>query len=165
MMDPKDYPIRTAGPQDFTPLMQLCAQLHAENGQHDLDETKLAHLVWRGVSRQNAIIGVIGPTEDIRAMIYLIIDPVDYSNELQLLERWAFVREDSRRLPFAKRLVQFAIKCSEETGLELLIGILSDERLEAKRRLYKRQLTEAGTWFKHKPGEKSSATPSTASAA
>lgn len=143
--------IRIATTDDYQELFRICCLLHQENGQHKFSEEKAREFIWRGCNRDNAIVGVIGPSNDIKAVVYLEIMPVYYSDEFQLYEKFAFVRPDSRRSDFAKKLLFFARKCADETGLELLIGIISDVKLEAKRRLYQRHLPEGGHWFSYRP--------------
>lgn len=146
--------IRVAGVSDFQEMFRICCLLHSENGQHPFSEWKARHFLWRGCNRDNSIVGVIGPSDDIKAIIYLEIQPVYYSDEPQLAEAFAFVRADSRKSDYAKRLIRFAKKCSEETGLDLLIGIISDERLAAKARLYDRELPKGGTFYNYRPSGK-----------
>lgn len=153
MGDDIDTALRIAGPQDFNELMRLIHLLHDENGQHELSVEKSASVIWRGVTRQQAIVGVIGPSHDIKAVIYLEICPIYYSESVQLLELFNFVRPDSRRSDFAKRMILFAKKCADETGLDLTIGVISDTRLEAKARLYERLLPKGGVFFIY-PGRK-----------
>lgn len=143
--------LRVATEQDFFEILRLCHLLHDENAQHPLDEEKVRLLIWRGVSKDNALIGVIGPSTDIKAMIMLTIDPVVYSRDYQLLEVFNFVREDWRKTDFAKRMINFAKKCADETGLDLTIGVISHERLAAKERLYARLLPKGGVFFIYRP--------------
>jgi GNAT superfamily N-acetyltransferase len=99
------------------------------------------------LNKDNAIVGVIGPSDNIKAIIYLCVDQVYYSEEVQLVEMWNFVRKDCRKSDYAKRMIQFAKKCADDVGCDLTIGIISDERLEAKERLYARLLPKGGTFF------------------
>jgi|HubBroStandDraft_2_1064218.scaffolds.fasta_scaffold572515_2 hypothetical protein len=145
--------IRIATQDDFQEIFRVCCLLHSENGAHEFSEWKVRHLIWRGVNQEKSIIGVIGPSNDIKAMIYLVIDPVSYSDDSQLLELWNYVRPDYRKSDFAKRMILFAKKCSDETGLDLTIGIISDKRLEAKKRLYHRLLPEGGAFFIYRPNK------------
>lgn len=135
----------------FPGVMDAVQLAHGENGQHALDLDKTAAIVWRGVTRQKAIIGAIGSPAFVKALVVLTIEPISYSNDEQILEHLAYVRPDHRRSNHAKMLIQFAKHCSDEIGLDLMIGIVSDSRLEAKRRLYERQLPIGGFWFTHRP--------------
>jgi GNAT superfamily N-acetyltransferase len=143
--------IRIAGPDDFQEIFRICCLLHDENGQHPFSEYKARHVIWRGCNKDNAIIGVIGPSDNIKALIYLTVDPVYYSDDYQLIELWNYVRPDCRKSDYAKRMIQFAKRCSEETGLDLTIGVISDKRLEAKQRLYERLLPKGGVFFIFSP--------------
>lgn len=147
--------IRIATPDDFQEIFRVSCILHNENGQHPFSEWKARHVIWKGVNRDNAIIGVIGEPDNIKALIYLVIDSVYYSDESQLLELWNFVRPDCRKTDYAKRMIQFAKRCADETGLDLTIGVISNERLEAKERLYARLLPKGGTFFIYRPPLKS----------
>jgi GNAT superfamily N-acetyltransferase len=146
--------IRIASPDDYQELFRISCLLHKENGQHEFSEEKSKRFIWRGCNQDMAIVGVIGPPHDLKAMIYLQIQPIYYSEEFQLGEAFAFVRPDCRRSDYAKRLIRFAKKCSEETGLDLMIGIISDVRLAAKARLYERELPRGGTFFNYRPKSK-----------
>jgi hypothetical protein len=141
--------VRIATPHDFDGLMTLVRLAHADNGQHAFSETKIRESIAAACRMERAIIGVIGPADDLRAAIHMIINEIYYSDDVQLFELWTFVREDSRRSDFAKKLLQFAKDCAEQAKLDLLIGIISDQRLEEKERLYKRTFQKAGTFFVH----------------
>lgn len=142
-----DDEIRIATPDDFQEIFRVCCLLHKENGQHSFSEWKVRHIIWKGVNRDDAIIGIIGEPKNIKAIIYLVVDRVYYSDECQLLELWNFVRPDCRKTDYAKRMIKFAKRCADETGLHLTIGIISDDRLAAKERLYARLLPKGGTFF------------------
>ena len=150
---PADAPdrLRTATQEDFLELLRISKMLHEENGQHPLSERKLWELLTRGICRDGAIIGVIGDPGDIKAMIFLGVESCYYSDDLIIVERWAFTRPDCRKTDFAKRLIRFAKHCADQTGLELNIGIISDERLAAKERLYARELPKGGSFFVYRP--------------
>lgn len=146
-----EEPLRIAGPEDFQELFRVSCFLHSENGQHVFSEEKCRHVLWRGCNQNNAIIGVIGSSTDIKAMIFLSLEPVYYSDEYQLVELFNFVRPDCRTHGYAARMLRFAKGLADETGLDLLIGIISDIRLEAKIRLYDRELKKAGAFFTYRP--------------
>ncbi|MEJ0093321.1 MAG: GNAT family N-acetyltransferase [Methylocella sp.] len=152
-----DNVLRIATTDDYQEIFRICCVLHQENGQHEFSEEKAKNVIWRGVNRQNAIIGVIGPSNDIRAVIYLEICPVYYSDEMQLLELFNFVRPDYRKSDYAKRMIQFAKHAADQTGLDLLIGVISDTRLEAKKRLYERLLPVGGVFFNYRASKKDAA--------
>ena len=144
-----DTIVRMALVGDEDGIMALLIQNHAENGQHEFCEPKVRNMVRRALYQQGGIIGVIGPASDIRGSICLLIDEVWYSEERQILELWNYVRQDSRKSDYAKKMIEFAKKCADGLELDLTIGVLSDKRMEAKVKLYQRQLPKAGEFFVH----------------
>jgi hypothetical protein len=139
--------VRIATPDDFESLMALVRLAHADNGQHSFSEPKIRDSIAAGCRMERSIIGIIGEPGDLRAAIHMVINQIYYSEEFQLYELWTFVREDSRRSDFAKKLLRFAKDCADKANLDLLIGIISDHRLEEKERLYQRTFKKGGTFF------------------
>lgn len=146
--------VRLAVPADRDGLVQHCHMIHDENGLFALSERKVGLLLDRYFDRQGAIIGVIGEEGEPQGSIYLSIDEPYYSDDCQLTELWNFVMPSyrggkclSQKGGHAKRLIAFAKDCSDKLKLPLAIGILSNQRVEAKERLYERQLERAGSFF------------------
>lgn len=154
--------VRIAVPEDEAALMALCEEARAEQGEHPLNAGKLRAILQRGIALQNAIIGVIGPVGAPLAYIVILVDPIWYSDDKQLLELTSFVHPNARKAFVAadgtiknptlgKELIAFAKKCADETGMHLTIGVMSNIRTEAKVRLYERQLPKAGAFFIYRP--------------
>lgn len=144
--------VRKAGPDDEPELMDLCRALHQENGLFSLDEDKVRAMLRRAFDQQGAIIGAVGAPGRIEGAIYMLISNFWYSNDWHLEELFSFVLPQHRRSSNAKELVSFAKRCSDELGIPLVIGVISNERTAAKVELYKRQLsTPAGAFFFHRP--------------
>ena len=139
--------IRVAGPDDFQEIFRICCLLHAEIARHPFNELKVRSIIWRGVNRDGAICAVIGRPDDIKAMLLMTIEEIYYSDESEIIERWNYVRPDCRKSTFAKQMIGFARRISRETGLIVGIGIDTNVKLEAKRRLYERSLKLGGYWF------------------
>src|ERR1700742_1984887 len=89
--------LRIASEGDVPQLLSLCHQIHDEIGAHPWSESKVCAMVWRGVTRDRALFGVIGPPDDIKAMILLSVESIWYSDDEILLELLNFVREDARK--------------------------------------------------------------------
>jgi hypothetical protein len=151
-----DLTVRVAQPRDEEALYQMCAELHAENGQHTFDGEKVRGMLQRGVLQQGGIIGVVGDPGDLKAAICMLLDPVWYSSEFQLLELFNFVRKDSRsgKLGLAQTMISYAKTCADELNIDLTIGVLSNIRMEAKVRIYGRLLPKAGEFFVYSPPKK-----------
>lgn len=140
--------VRTAQPREEEDIMQVCRELHEENGLFDMDETMVRAMLRRAFDRRGGIIGVIGGPGAIEAVIFLIISNFWYSQQPHLEELFSYCRPQYRRSGHAKSLVEFAKRCSDELYMPLVIGIVSNIRTEAKVRLYRRQLSEpAGAFF------------------
>ena len=145
--------IRLATPDDYQELFRICLDLHAENGQHPFSQEKSKAFIWKGCNHDGAAVFVIGPSDNIKAVLYLEVQQIYYSDEYQLGEAFLYVREDCRRINYAKRLIVHAKRCSEETELDLMMGVISDHRLAAKKRLYDREFVEGGSgvFYNYRP--------------
>lgn len=150
--------VRIANRDDSEEIMRLLAIMHAEGGVMPLDEMEARRTFDMAFNRQGGILGVIGEPGDIKAMIFLLISKFWYTREHHLEELFNFVRPDVRKISakaeenYAPRLIEFAKNCADEIGIPLTIGVLTNIRMEAKVRLYKRSLgVPAGAWFIHFP--------------
>jgi len=117
-----------------------------------MSEPKVRLTIHNGVHRRGGMIAVIGEAgAPLKASLVLCLSPVWYSDEYQLLELTNFVHPDHRRSNFAKQMIAFAKHCSQSLDLDLMIGVFSNERTEAKVRLYARQLPKRGEFFCFRP--------------
>ena len=148
MMHVSSSIVRTAGPQDAEAVMALCERLHAENGLFVMSPEKVAAKVL-GILRKDipGIVGIIGTPEHLEGIIILEVASMWYTDEQHLEELINYVPPEHRKTAHAKSLIEFAKVCGDETGLPLLIGVQSTERMEAKVRLYRRQLPKLGEFF------------------
>lgn len=130
--------------------MEHVRALHGENGLFPLAENKALGIVHRALDRKGAIIGVIGEPGSLEGSICLSLDQPYYSDAYQLTELWNFVAPPRHhRAGHAKRMIEFAKMCSDRMAIPLTVGVLSNQRVEAKQRLYERQLEPAGVFFVH----------------
>ena len=137
--------VRFATPDDVHKMMDLGLMAAHENGIGDTDTMKLLQVVWRGVTRNRAIAGVIeGPTGELEAATLMLIEEQGHSRDPILVEQTVYVHPDFRsaRGGRAVKLVEFNKMVSTRMGLPLLMGILSNDRLKAKIRLYERMFGE-----------------------
>jgi hypothetical protein len=147
------YPgrVRIADRKDEDELMEMCRQLHRENGLFTLNEDKVRAMLHRAFNREGGIMGVIGEPRNIEGMIYMLVSTFWYSDEPHLEELHSYVRMDCRKTNNAIELIDFAKWCSDTSGMPLVIGILSNKRTAAKVRLYQRQLKQPiGNFFWYK---------------
>lgn len=144
--------VRAATSADEDALIHLCKELHAENAAFALDEDK-ARIVLREAIRPHPniprVIGVIGqPKAPLEGAIYLAATQEWYSNEWALMEIFNIVSKEHRVSRNASDLIEFAKVCADSMRMKLVIGILSNDRTEAKVRFYARRLgPPAGAFF------------------
>jgi hypothetical protein len=141
--------VQMAQPSDEQPIYDLLLMLHAENGLVPMSEPKVRTAIQQATAKQGGIIGVVHGPHHIEALTGLFMEQFWYSESWLLMERWNFVHPDHRRTTHAKRLIEFDKWCSDQIGIPLLTGVITNERTEAKVRLYRRQLPYVGGFFLH----------------
>lgn len=157
--------IRTGTPEDMDAMMELALSGCAENGFLDASPAKLATEIWPALCQDHGIIGIIGkPGERIEGAVVLRIGTMWYSDTPVVEEKAIFIDPEYRSAKGgrARKLCEFSKKVSDSLGIPLIIGVLSNNRTEAKVRMYKRQFGEpAGAFFLYgaKTGEFSQAEP------
>lgn len=140
--------VRLAKPEDEEEIFAICKSLHAENGIFPMSEPKVRERIRECLHQKGGIIGVIGKPGEIEALICLTIGCLWYTDAFSLDEHFNYVLPNHRKSENAKELIIFAKACAEQLRLPLMIGILSNERTEAKVRLYQRQLgAPSGAFF------------------
>jgi N-acetylglutamate synthase-like GNAT family acetyltransferase len=140
--------VRVATREDEPQLLELLQAMHAEGGLVALDVHRARDEFAKAFDRKGGIIGVIGEPGNIEAAIFLLIARHWYAADHHLEELFCFVRPDRRHSNHAKTLLTFAKDCAEKVGLPLLIGIMTNVRMSAKVRMYRRLLgPPAGAYF------------------
>ena len=141
--------VRSAVAADFPGIMALCRLLHAENGPFPWSEGKVETMLGRALRRDRVQILVIGPEGAPVACLALFLGDVWYSDAVVVEEIFNFVHPEHRRTGHARALIEAAKRVSDSVGAPLMIGVISNERTEAKVRLYSRHLKPAGAFFIH----------------
>lgn len=145
-------PVRKAVPADEPDLMALCQELHEDNAQFPMSDRKVAEMMKRAFNGGGAIIGAIGPVGKVEGAILLLIDTFWYTDAWSLHEIFNFVRPAYRKSTYAKDLINFGKRCSDELAIPLAIGVVSNHRTRAKMGLYERQLgPPVGGYFLYRP--------------
>ena len=132
--------VRFAQQDDEEEIMTMCERLHGENGLFPLVPDKVRQVLRRAFDREGGILGVVGEAGRIEGSICLTLDQFWYSDDWFLNERWNYVLPEYRRSTNAKDMIKFAQMTADEIKVPLIIGVLSNERTEAKVELYKRSL-------------------------
>ena len=152
MVDATSITVRTGTPADVHRAMDLALAACADNGMTNPNPVKLLSEIWPALNLDNGIMGFIGD-DTLEAGILLRVDNMWYSDEKTLLERAIFVRPEFRKsgehkVSRVRLLIDFAKKAQKELGLPLVIGVLSNQRADAKVRLYERHFGEpAGAYW------------------
>lgn len=142
--------VRFADPCDMPQLMDLCRLLHEENGWLKMSEDKVHRVLMSHYNRTGGLIGVIGTPDCLQGAVVLQMSSMWYSDEPILEELFSFVPPQFRRSTHAKALIEFAKNTAAQIGVPLLMGLISNERTEAKIDLYRRRLGKpAGAFFVH----------------
>jgi GNAT superfamily N-acetyltransferase len=143
--------VRLAVPEDEGEILRLTPMIHEEVGHGSYNPEKVRAMVQKALRRDGGIIGVIGPVGDLKGCIYLLLDPIWYGDDWQLVELWNYVRPDARRSDYGIQMIEFAKDCADRIGLKLFIGVFNAVRLAAKVRLYDRHLKREGAFYVHQP--------------
>ena len=147
-----DVFVREGVVEDFNELMRLAMDATRENAFAEPDTMMIAEHMYAALTRQMGVAGVIGggPGEPLEGAIVLRVGPVWYSKSPILEEKAIYVSPEFRSAKGgrARKLAEWAKGVSDNLGIPLSIGVLSNTRTEAKIRLYERVFgAPAGVYF------------------
>lgn len=137
----EDVHVRVATPQDFKGVMDLAMMVAKENGIFEPDINMVINDIWPALHGERGLIGVIGnPGEDLQGFVLLRIGNLWYSQAEIIEEKTVFVAPKFRSAKGgrARKLCEFSKKVSDELGLPLIIGVVSNHRTKGKEGLYNR---------------------------
>ena len=145
----KDVTVTGATLADLPELMRLAHINHAEGGLFAMDEELVERTFRDAIEKRQGIIGVIrASTTEIAAMMFLLIARQWYTQQFHIEELFNFVAPEHRRSNYADAMIRYARHVAISLDLPLIIGVLTSTRMEAKVRLYRRQLgMPAGAFF------------------
>lgn len=130
--------IRLADERDEPEIWKLCNLMWEEQPYHPLDWDRVVPAIRMATRHEHGIIGVIGERGELKGATFMVLSQVWYSKEWQLIEYFNFVQPDSRKSTYGKDLISYAKSCADALGVDLMMGIFSNKRTEAKVRLYRR---------------------------
>lgn len=148
--------VRVARPDDRQEIWRLFLQGHRENGQFELAPEKVDYFVNRALYPEaipqwdngpRGVIGVIGDVGCLEALVFVTIGTYWYSHDRHLEEFIVYVDPECRKSVHARTMIEWMKHQSDLTGLPLVTGVISNERTEAKVRLYRRLLPPVGAFF------------------
>jgi GNAT superfamily N-acetyltransferase len=153
--------VRYGEPADEREIHMLLMIAHAENSIFKYDLNKTAFIIRRLLFTPwlpptdpgiRGAFGVIGPKGGVlQALAMMAISHQWYSHAPYLEEFIVYVHPEYRNRNHAARLLDWMMERSDQMGIPLLTGVLSQTRTEAKCRLYRRKLTPVGQFFMHMP--------------
>lgn len=150
-MDEELLHVRVGIPADLDGMMEIGLQACVENGFVNVNPYKLLQDIYPALHQDHGVVGIIGE-EMIEGAVLLRIGTMFYSDDPVLEERAIFVHPQYRQAKGgrAARLCEFSKHVSDELGIPLTIGVLSNERTAAKIRMYRRILGEpTGAYWLH----------------
>lgn len=159
MMTDKPKNVRIATTADEDGLFDLLMLAYKENGTMPVSKFRV-HEIIRNGTRPNRpkeertgynVIGVIETEGKLEAVLVLEMARMSYAEEWHLQDICAYTHKDHRRSNHANDLLEFGKWISEQMKLPLIIGILTEKKLEAKKRFYQRHVKEVGALFMHNP--------------
>jgi hypothetical protein len=146
-----DLPLRIGTTRDVHEVMDLALKGWRQNGFVRPDPRRVLEECWPALTGDGGMIGMLGkPGEPLAGAILIRRSKLWYSGTGYLDEKALFVDQAHRaaRGGAAARLCEFGKLAAERMSLPLSIGVLANERTEAKVRLYRRQFGEpVGAYF------------------
>ena len=166
-----DVIVRTGTPADMATLMEMAKLGAQENGMVPFDINQIAKEFWPALHLDFGIVGIVGPSDGtIEGAVLLRITTFWYGfkegpqAKPMIEERWLWTHQDYRAAKGgrARKLCEFVKTTSDQLGLPLMIGILSNIRLESKIKLYERVFGKpcGVTWMYRPPQIAERAAPS-----
>jgi hypothetical protein len=144
--------VRIANASDVEELFENCVRMQQENFLLPMDDDKVREVLLNAtdpqIEKRRGVIGIIGQPGQMEASIGLMFEATWYSRALCIFDAWTYVVPEYRRTSNSHDLIAWAKTISDHFCYPLMIGILSNQRTEAKTRLVRRQLGEPkGAFF------------------
>lgn len=151
-----DSAIRLAAPSDEAEVLHLLKLMWQESGWRPLDIDAARETFALAFDRKGASLWVIGAPGHIRAMTFLKLARSWYTREYHIEELFCWVHPEHRASDYHKILIEKAKLVSDEIStlmghkVPLLMGVLTNRKMEAKVRLYRRFFgIPVGAFFVH----------------
>lgn len=166
--------VRVARPEDRQEVWRLFLQGHRENGMFTLAPEKVDWFINRAIFPQlipqwdtgtRGVIGVIGDIGKLEGCVFVNLGSFWYTYDRHVEEYLVYVDPECRRSFHARAMVKWMKEQSDQTGLPLLTGIISNERTKAKCDMYGRMLPKVGEFFLYGVKQQSSVHQSSAAVA
>lgn len=148
----EELSIRIGKKEDVDEVMRIAMMACEENGFVEPNPERLLEDIWPALNLEQGMVGIIGPkgTKKVQGAVLLRIGNLWYSDKKIIEEKAIFVDPEYRSAKGgrAKKLCEFSKKVSDELGIPLVIGVLSNHRTAGKVRMYQRIFGEpSGAFF------------------
>lgn len=156
--------VRLATNADRKEIWRLALMAHREGGIFTFAPDKVQYFMDRALNPDQippydtgprGVLAVIGKAETLEAMVFATIEEDWYSRDKFINEKIVYVDPECRNSLHARTLIAWLKQQVVDTGIPLILGVVSTERNEPKCRLYRRQFPKAGEFFIVRPGESS----------
>ncbi len=141
--------VRAVRPEDEDALFDLLCLLYDENAPFKMSEKKVRHMIAGGSRDKEVIIGVIEENGKLVASVGAVFEQWWHTDDWHIGEMWNFVHPDHRKTSYAKDLINYMKWIAETMDMSLHMGIITATKMEAKIRLYRRQMLPVGALFIH----------------
>lgn len=149
-MTEKPLSVRPARMGDEDNIFNLLCLAYKENAPFAMSDKKVRAIIEHATHGKEVIVGVIdAPDGTIAASVGGLFTQWWYTDDFHIDELWNFVHSDHRRSAHAKELISFMKWVAENMNMALHMGVLTTTRVEAKVRLYGRQMQQTGAFFMH----------------
>lgn len=131
-------------------------QGYKENGMFPLAVDKVEWFINRALHSDmipewdtgpRGAIGVIGPVGNLEGIVFVTIGEWWYTHQKHIEEFIVLTDPECRKSGHAHALHEWMREQVERTKMPLITGIISNERTEAKCRLYRRTFDKIGEFF------------------
>lgn len=147
----EDLKVRLGTPADEDAMLDLALRAWEENGIKDVNPEKMLAMIRPALYLWQGLVGIIGePGKKIEGAVLLRLSQMWYSDSWMIEEKAIFVDPEYRSAKGgrARKLCEFSKRVADDLNIPLIIGVLSNQRTEAKIRLYERQFgAPAGAFF------------------
>lgn len=149
-MTDKPLNVRAARPEDEDNIFKLLCLLYDENAPFQMSEKKVRRMIAEGARDRSVIIGVIdAPDGTIAGSVGALFAQWWHTEDWHIDEMWNFVHPEHRKSSYARDLISYMKWVSERMEMSLHMGIITATKMEAKIRLYRRQMLPVGALFVH----------------
>lgn len=149
-MTEKPNNVRPARPEDAEKIYDLLMFLYAENAPFKMSEKKVRAMIKRGTENRDIVLGVVdAPDGTIAGSVGACFEQWWHTDDWHIGEMWNFVHPEHRHSTYAKDLITYMKWIAEQMNMSLHMGIITGTKMEAKIRLYRRQIQPVGALFIH----------------